>query len=400
MASTLNCDNGVSSGTSGVKITSDASGVLAIQSSGTTTATFDTSGNLGIGTASPSTYGKLAVNGQGAFLGGGAAQLGFYNSDNTNYYALGNQGATGSTNAALVFYQGGGSGERMRLDASGNLGLGVTPSAWNSDYKNFAIGTGGEFYGRVSTTEVGIGSNFYRNSGGSYIYLTSAAASYQAQVGGVSYWFNAPSGTAGNAITFTQAMTLDSSGNLLVGATSQTSTEKFNVSTTSTRVCQFQSQHNTSGDVNQYWTLGSNANNTSSYFLICNQPSVRDALYIYGNGNVVNVNNSYGTLSDVKLKDNIVDATPKLADVMRLQVRNFNLKSDPSHKQIGFVAQELEQVFPAMIDENPDLDAESNPTGTSTKSIKTSVLVPILVKALQELTAKVNDLETKLAAKG
>ena len=54
MASTLNADNGVSSGTSGVKITSDASGVLAIQSSGTTTATFNASGYLGIGTASPS----------------------------------------------------------------------------------------------------------------------------------------------------------------------------------------------------------------------------------------------------------------------------------------------------------------------------------------------------------
>jgi len=137
--------------------------------------------------------------------------------------------------------------------------------------------------------------------------------------------------------------------------------------------------------------VGAACNNTSSYLFVCSTgPS--DKLYIYGNGNVVNTNNSYGTLSDIKLKENIVDASSKLDDVMKLKVRNFNLKSDPDHKQIGFVAQELEQVFPALIDNT----TSPNDPEDVIKSVKTSVLVPILVKAIQELKAEVDSLKAQL----
>ena len=108
---------------------------------------------------------------------------------------------------------------------------------------------------------------------------------------------------------------------------------------------------------------------------------------IADSGNVTNTNGSYGTISDVKNKENIVDATPKLDKINQLQVRNFNFKGDDL-KQIGFIAQEFEQVFPSMVEEHKDTDAEGNDLGTTTKSIKTSVLVPILVKAIQELKAE------------
>ena len=65
---------------------------------------------------------------------------------------------------------------------------------------------------------MGLSVNTYYSGG--YKYVSTAAATQYRQAAGVHYWFNAPSGTAGNAITFTQAMTLDASGNLLVGATS------------------------------------------------------------------------------------------------------------------------------------------------------------------------------------
>jgi len=110
--------------------------------------------------------------------------------------------------------------------------------------------------------------------------------------------------------------------------------------------------------------------------------------FVRGDGNCYNTNGTYGTISDQKLKENIIDATPKLADVMRLQVKNFNFKTDANQKQIGFIAQELEQVFPAMVDETADQDADGNLTGKFTKSIKTTVLIPILVKAIQELKAE------------
>jgi hypothetical protein len=127
---------------------------------------------------------------------------------------------------------------------------------------------------------------------------------------------------------------------------------------------------------------GTNTNNTSSYHLIV-ADNGGDKLYIYGNGNVVNVNNAYGTLSDIALKENIKDATPKLEDILKLKVRNFNLIGS-DEKQIGFVAQELEEIFPKMVDINGI---------NQMKSIKTSVLVPMLVKAIQELKQEIDTLK-------
>ena len=137
--------------------------------------------------------------------------------------------------------------------------------------------------------------------------------------------------------------------------------------------------------------LGSTSNNTSNYHLIA-ATNGADKLYIYGNGNVVNINGSYGTLSDIALKENIIDATPKLDDLLQLKVRNFNLIDDKfKAKQIGFIAQEFEEVFPKMI----DIDGKSG-----MKTIKTSVLVPMLVKAIQELSAQNQDLKSRLDKAG
>jgi hypothetical protein len=107
-------------------------------------------------------------------------------------------------------------------------------------------------------------------------------------------------------------------------------------------------------------------------------------------GNVTNTNGSYGTISDAKLKENIVDATSKLDKLNQLKVRNFNFIGDDL-KQIGFVAQEFEKVFPSMVEETSDIDGEGNNLGTTTKTIKTTVLVPILVKAMQELKAQLDE---------
>jgi len=113
-------------------------------------------------------------------------------------------------------------------------------------------------------------------------------------------------------------------------------------------------------------------------------------MLVYGNGNIVNANGSYGTLSDISLKENITDATPKLSNLLQLKVRNFNLIADENKtKQIGFIAQELEEVFPSMV----EIDGNTN-----LKSIKTSVLVPMLVKAIQELNTKLDAANAEIEA--
>jgi len=106
------------------------------------------------------------------------------------------------------------------------------------------------------------------------------------------------------------------------------------------------------------------------------------------NGNLRNRNNSYGQYSDETIKENITDATPKLEDVKKLKVKNFNFIGDDL-KQIGLIAQETEKVFPGLVED------DLNPQGDRIKSLKYSVLVPILVKAIQELEVRVKELENK-----
>jgi hypothetical protein len=139
---------------------------------------------------------------------------------------------------------------------------------------------------------------------------------------------------------------------------------------------------------------GAAPNNTSQYFLQCYDTG-NSRLFIYSNGTVSNRTGTYNTISDAKLKENIVDATPKLDKLMNVKVRNYNLIGDEL-KQIGFVAQELETIFPALIDNVPDLDENKQPTGEVTKGVKLTVMIPILVKAIQELKAEVDSLKQQL----
>lgn len=113
--------------------------------------------------------------------------------------------------------------ERLRLDSSGNLGLGVTPSAWTSTFKTLQLGGGASLSGRLASAspndELYLSANAY-NDGTNWVYINTAAATQYYQDAGTHVWRTAASGTAGNAITFTQALTLDASGNLGIGTSS------------------------------------------------------------------------------------------------------------------------------------------------------------------------------------
>jgi hypothetical protein len=135
--------------------------------------------------------------------------------------------------------------------------------------------------------------------------------------------------------------------------------------------------------------------------------STTQVFRVLANGVVDNLTGAYGSLSDIKLKENIVDATPKLEDLLKVKIRNYNLIGDET-KQIGVIAQELEETFPGLVSEYEDFEEveitdeegnvtkEKQPTGTTTKSVKYSIFVPMLIKAIQEQQSQIEELKTKV----
>jgi len=118
---------------------------------------------------------------------------------------------------------------RLTLDSSGNVGVGVTPSAWTSVYKALQVGTVGAISsGSSSTYGFTLSSNLFQGSSGNQYITTGFAGRYDIRTdNGNHVWYNSISGSANGVIALTQAMTLDASGNLLVGlATAGTTAAK------------------------------------------------------------------------------------------------------------------------------------------------------------------------------
>ena len=203
--------------------------------------------------------------------------------------------------------------------------------------------------------------------------------------------------TVGIAVNSTNAVTIDSSFNVGIGTTSPGT--RLDVQASSTTGYSNLNLYNSSASyAGSFCRFLINSASSGGYEFLRMFTATGEVLRISGNGNVTNTNGSYGTLSDVKLKENIVDATPKLNNLMQVRVVNYNLKDSPEQKQIGVVAQELEQVFPSLVYELRDTDENGENVGTTTKSVKYSVFVPMLIKAIQEQQILITNLTERIVA--
>jgi hypothetical protein len=281
-------------------------------------------------------------------------------------------------------------------DASGNVGIGTSSPTEKVTSTNGFLSTGavsslardGAFVDYSSTNSRFVAGRAGGNYGAWQSYVAGASGvtlRHQIDYDSTYRWY-AADGT-------TERMRLDSSGNLLVGKTSTGFTTQgiefrangsSYITSTLTDTLTLYNKTSTSGDS----ILAGYSNVTSTAAV---------KFLIQASGTCLNATGTYGTYSDAKLKENIVDASSKLEKIMDLQVRNYNLIGDDL-KQIGFVAQEFEQVFPSMVEETVDKDADGVELGTTTKAIKTTVLIPVLVKAIQEQQALIQSLTDRITA--
>jgi len=322
----------------------------------------DASGNVGIGTSSPSFIlgTGLHIDSTGytsiVLQKGGAGQghnIDFTDESNTLQYRIGTNFASGGQN--LLFAYGSTPTIGMTLDSSGNVGIGTTPSSWSAAFDAIDLGPYASFSADNDTTFVT--NNAYYN-GTNWIYKNSNLAGRYRQQQGFHVWDTAASGTAGGTLTWSEAMRIDSSGNLLVGTTTSVGGGSEGIELR--------------GDAGYYKTARYTAGSAGHWLLYNSNGNV---------GSVTTYSNStqFNTSSDQRLKENIVDAPAGNIDAIR--VRSFDWKTDGSHQKYGMVAQELVDVAPEAVTQGETED--------DMWQVDYSKLVPMMIKEIQDLKAEV-----------
>ena len=169
------------------------------------------------------------------------------------------------------------------------------------------------------------------------------------------------------------AVTIDSSGRLMLGRTSPLSNEQVNFESTDPVLGIYRADTNTSNSILKgYSDVGS----TKKLHIL-----------IYTDGDIQNTNNTYGAISDRQLKENETDANSQWNDIQALQIKNYNLKILPDIKHLGVIAQDLEASgMNGLVKTNED----------GIKSVKYSILYMKSIKALQEAMERIETLEAKV----
>jgi len=324
----------------------------------------DSSGNVGIGNSSPSSFNQR-VNAPHLVVGSGSNNAGV-----TVYSGTADQGsinfADGTTTTQQ--YEGGlvynhssgymgfhtnGGVERMRIDASGNLDV-VGRVKTQSDLNVYG-GNSGSAANRVALCMEGAGASRILVNGSG----VGTNGSFKVDL-------TDSTGTVGHTLTY------DASGNLLVGKTATTAVD--------------------AGIVVQ--GAGMLKATRTDWSLLLNRIGGSDgevALFQHDTSTVGNISvtssaTAYNTSSDQRLKENIVDAPSASDDIDAIQVRSFDWKADGSHQKYGMVAQELQTVAPEAVSAPEDPE--------EMMGVDYSKLVPMMLKEIQSLRARVAQLES------
>lgn len=336
----------------------------------------------------------LTLSGSNGVAGvdGSAGTPALQGSDSNTGIAFGADTIIGST----------GGSERFRCDSSGRLLVGATtaPSAGNAQYSKLVV-QGNTYlatdYGILNlqrglpasggiTGNLG-GIHFSDNAGNEFGLIqcaadgTTASSDYPGRL--------VFSTTADGASSPTERMRINSNGRLLIGTTAEIAVSE-----------------NTNPGIMlaNDGTYLSARNSTSPNFFVSKIGTGNDGDVMrfarngsqVGSISVSSTATAYNTSSDYRLKENIEPVSDGVTRLQQLKPSRFNFIADPDKTVDGFIAHEVQAVVPEAIHGTKDeVDADGNPVY---QGIDQSKLVPLLTAALQEAIAKIESLETRLAA--
>jgi len=326
--------------------------------------------------------------------------------------------------------------QKISTTTNGIVVGGVTGETHHSSMKVVQVGARG-FLTPYDSGAVYLTSNIFYNASGSWEHATAGGGNVLSLNNGSLYYYhvqNGSDGTTGGTLVerFVIANNNNNNDNYIYYKSNRNSVAHY-----------FQNEHSSTPYGCYIEFPNASPDNTSQYFLTCHDSSTA-RLRIWADGDIVNHDNSYGSTSDERLKQDIVDASSQWDDIKNIKIRNFKKKDDvekygdKAWSQIGVIAQELETVSPKLIretepDENDvainsefgtvvddtDKPIEYKETDTipdgkkvgdvkgyekkvevksNVKAVMYSVLYMKAVKALQEAMTRIETLEAKVKA--
>jgi len=333
---------------------------------------------IGATTASTGAFSTLSATGVTTVQAGTAAAPAITTTGDTN------TGIFFPAADTIAFTEGG--VESMRINASGDVGIGTA-----SPQARFQVDSSSTTY---SANIRARNSNF----GSGIIGAASGILTVATDMNNLAFYTASNLGVDGTSVPTNERMRIASTGDVMIGTTSANGKVTINQTDTGARTITASSPVSYASTAFRSDSAATSGTGWYHLYGSSGAGSVNN-IFIYGNGNIENANNSYGAISDIKVKENIVDATPKLDKLMQVKVRNYNLKGEyDQHKQIGVIAQELETIFPSLIEETQDRGENDEVLETTTKSVKYSVFVPMLIKAMQEQQTMITELKATVDA--
>ncbi len=337
----------------------------------------------------PSVDGIIPVNAGGANrdnaidLGVGSVRFKDLYLSNAAYttYVKGGSGHTGQmhfTGSHDIRFVNNGN-ERMRIDAGGSVLIGKsTPTDLHNTWNHLIIGEKGAIIsenGGGGIDGISISDNAYIDSDtGAYAYQTTDEASIISQTGGNIIFSNAASGSAGAALSFSERMRIASSGYIYVNTGgAEPSASQVGVRITGEQGASF-------------WNSANSGTGGYNHLNFYNGNGLVGQIYTNASGTV------YGTSSDYRLKENVTTSWDATTRLKQLKPSRFNFIADGTDSVVdGFLAHEVASIVPeAITGEKDAVDSDGN---IVPQSIDQSKLVPLLVKTIQELEARITALE-------